>query len=443
MATETQHLRVIELRAENLKRLKVVQLKPGNANVIEVTGRNSQGKSSVIDAIWVALQGAAMLKDIPNPVRNGADKATVYLDLGDYIVERTIERDKTPKLKVSARIGDVTTNISSPQTLLDSLLSDLCIDPTDFMRQAPKDQLTTFLGIVDTENFLLTAETKRKAVFDRRRDVGRDRDRVKGALDSMERPELPAEPIDKAAALDELDRAQAHNAKIDGHKKNIERAENLRDTERAKIERLREEIAVCERTIATCDEQSQRNAEALAALTPIDVAATRQKIEQADREQALTRQAQDYDRMQHEFNGLDGAYNALTAALEEIDASKGTWLAEKKLPVPGIAFDVANNQVLYNGVPLKQCSSSEQLRVSLMIAMAQAPKLRVIRIKDGNCLDSESMAVVEEMAGANDFQLWVERVDESGEIGVVIEDGEIKTVNADEVEPAEAETVAK
>ena len=33
------------------------------------------------------------------------------------------------------------------------------------------------------------------------------------------------------------------------------------------------------------------------------------------------------------------------------------------------------------------------------------------------------------MAGDNNFQIWLESVDETGEIGIVIEAGEVKTNN--------------
>ena len=55
------------------------------------------------------------------------------------------------------------------------------------------------------------------------------------------------------------------------------------------------------------------------------------------------------------------------------------------------------------------------------------PKLRVIRITDGSLLDTENMALIEKMATEADFQIWIERVDESGTAGVVIEDGQVKS----------------
>ena len=66
--------------------------------------------------------------------------------------------------------------------------------------------------------------------------------------------------------------------------------------------------------------------------------------------------------------------------------------------------------VTYNGVPFSQASSAEQIRVSLAMAMALNPKLRVVRILDGSLLDADSMRQVAEMATAADYQVWVERV---------------------------------
>lgn len=55
--------------------------------------------------------------------------------------------------------------------------------------------------------------------------------------------------------------------------------------------------------------------------------------------------------------------------------------------------------------------------------MAANPDLRVIQIREGSLLDRESLDVIAELAGANDYQVWLECVDETGNLGVVIEDG--------------------
>jgi hypothetical protein len=51
-------------------------------------------------------------------------------------------------------------------------------------------------------------------------------------------------------------------------------------------------------------------------------------------------------------------------------------------------------------------------------------------IRDGSLLDSKRMDALEQIVQDQDFQLWVERVDESGKVGIVIEDGQVKTDGA-------------
>jgi hypothetical protein len=94
--------------------------------------------------------------------------------------------------------------------------------------------------------------------------------------------------------------------------------------------------------------------------------------------------------------------------------------------------------VNYNGLPFEQGSDAEQLRVSISIAMASNPKLRVIRIRDGSLLDENGLKLVAELAHEKDYQIWIERVDTTGSIGIVMEDGEVTARKPEE----EAEVLA-
>ncbi len=57
--------------------------------------------------------------------------------------------------------------------------------------------------------------------------------------------------------------------------------------------------------------------------------------------------------------------------------------------------------------------------------MAANPKLRVLRIKDGSLLDEGNLALIGAMAEAGDYQVWIERVEESGTVGVVMHEGTV------------------
>jgi len=44
-------MKIISLVAENVKKLVAVEIKP-DGNLVEITGKNGQGKTSVLDSIW-------------------------------------------------------------------------------------------------------------------------------------------------------------------------------------------------------------------------------------------------------------------------------------------------------------------------------------------------------------------------------------------------------
>ena len=89
----------------------------------------------------------------------------------------------------------------------------------------------------------------------------------------------------------------------------------------------------------------------------------------------------------------------------------------------GLGFDESG--VTYQGVPFSQASSAEQIRISLAMAMALNPRLRVIRILDGSLLDEDSMTAIRDQVAERDFQVWIERVADPAESAVVIEDGQV------------------
>jgi DNA polymerase III epsilon subunit-like protein len=53
-------MKIVKLTAENVKRLRAVEITPDDTVQI-VTGRNAQGKTSVLDAIWLALCGGPVV----------------------------------------------------------------------------------------------------------------------------------------------------------------------------------------------------------------------------------------------------------------------------------------------------------------------------------------------------------------------------------------------
>ena len=129
---------------------------------------------------------------------------------------------------------------------------------------------------------------------------------------------------------------------------------------------------------------------------------------------------------------LRAKFTELTKSIDDVDARKAALLAGVTFPVAGLSVD--GDAVTFNGIPLEQASSAEQLRVGLAVAAALNPKLRIVLVRDGSLLDAASLAIVAEWADANKMQVWLERVaDPKDGVGVVIEDGMVKSIDGVEL----------
>ena len=409
-------LRVVKLSAENYKRLSAVEITPDlDAATVTIAGRNAQGKSSVLDAIWAALSNTAAARGTTTtrPIRDGEKTARVTVDLGDIIVTRKWEGDKNTLVVESADGA----RFPSPQKMLDDLIGRLSFDPLAFASLPAKAQQAELLNLVELPFNPVELAAKRKGLFDQRADIGREGKQLKGQLDGYPQPaaDLPETELSVSQLVSELRAAQGQEQ---------ERADAERGAERAA-----RVIAEAEETLKIARHDLELAQERLTGLPEMrDLAASLSAIEtQIDNAESINnsvRTEAERKRIEEKSNAKRVEYKSLTSQLEQLDKSKSEALSNAKFPVDGLGFD--DDGVTYNGVPFAQASSAERLRVSVAMAMALNPKIRVIRIADGSLLDSENLAVIEAMAAEQGFQVWIEVVDETGTIGVVIEDGAVK-----------------
>lgn len=249
-------MRVINLRAENIKRLVAVDITP-DSNTVVISGRNGHGKTSVLDAIWFALGGGKAQADTPRPIRDGEDHAEVRLDLGDLYIVRKWKGEKST-LHVTAADG---AKYSSPQTMLDGLIGRLSFDPLAFAQAPPKEQLATLLDLVDLPFDIGEVDAKRAGVFDRRTDVNREVKQLQARLDAMPRVDgvLPATEISAAQVLAEMRDAQALVGQHD-------EAQRRRAALEAEVDRLAEALEKAEQDLRA----AQQLVEALGDLPDVD-----------------------------------------------------------------------------------------------------------------------------------------------------------------------------
>jgi DNA repair exonuclease SbcCD ATPase subunit len=414
-------MKILQLTAQNVKRLTVVEIKP-DGNLVQITGRNGQGKTSVLDSIWWALAGADNIQ--AQPIRKGESKARIELTLGDGKTTMIVERRFTEKgSTVSVKTADGA-KYGSPQKLLDELLGKLTFDPLNFMRQKPADQVDVLRRMVPLDVNVEELDRERSALFERRTAVNRRASDLTARAGALRVPDdAPVEEIDTAPLLDRLTSADRHNALIRTH-------ENTITQTRAEIAGIAGEIADLERQLSRKRAQLDAGEAQLNHLlqvqmpAPIDAQAVRAELQHAEAVNVRARQRRERDQLLVQAKAEAERADGLTQRMADLDEQKRAAIACAPMPVPGLGF--GDDVVTFNGLPLDQASDAEQLKVSTAIAAALNPKLRVIRIRDGSLLDDTAMQWLAGFADERDFQIWVERVDGSGTVGVVMEDGHVR-----------------
>lgn len=407
-------MKIVGLEVSNIKRVNLVHVKP-DGNTVIIAGANEQGKSSLLDAIEMAIGGGVMPT---KPVRDGENEGSVKIDLGDIIVYKTFSSDGRCALRVTAKDG---TAMRSPQKVMDGFVGKLTFDPLVFSRQKPVEQLATLKSLVGIDFTKLDQD--RQKIYGERTSVNRERNSAIANRDKCVRhPDAPAEETSAQALLDELRAINEHN-------KEAQRREDALAGVRTAQRGVLKEIADLEAKLAAKRAESEALAaqelEATAALMERkDDAAIAQRISKIDEVNGAVRENARWKELDGQASLLTRKSDALTKAIEKIDAEKVRAVQDANLPIPGLAL--GDGYVELDGIPFDQCSSAKKLRTSIAMGIALNPKLRVMLIRDGAFLDEGSMKLVAEMADEHDMQVWIERVGDDKNATVIIEDGMAK-----------------
>ena len=399
MQEDSMHIK--QLTIENFLRISVVDITP-DGNVIYITGHNGEGKTSVLNAIWVALSNPRF-SEIPKPVKEGEEKAIITLDLNKYLITRTFteKEDGTTKtvLKVEGAEG---AQFLSPQKLLDTMIGALTFDPLEFIGMKGKDQVEMLLKLAGGEIDIEAMDVARQNAYDQRTAVNQSVKTLSAARG--EEPENIV-PIDLSKVQKDMEVSTQLNHDIEAQSK---RAQFLTGEIAERQERLD--------NVNSWIEKAKPN---LAKYKPYDEL----KAELADgiENNQKVGDWEKWNQAGEDIVTYSDKANEYTNQINDIDAKKKEAIEAIEFPYPGLSF--GESGVVFNGFPLKQASKAEQIRVSMAVAMALNPKLRVLRIEDGSLLDEDNLKLINELAEEKDYQVWIERVKSAGEVGILIEDG--------------------
>ena len=396
-------LKLIKLEAENIKRLKAIEITP-KGHMICIGGKNASGKTSCLDSIEYALGGKNTICE--RPLRDGTRKGIIKCDFDRFQVERTFT-NKGTQLKITTKDGE---EYPSPQKMLDRLMGTLSFDPLAFTKMNSKLQLETLrkmTGLNFSEN-----ETQRKKYFESRTDTNRSLKDYDSQLEAYK--DLPKEPekVNITELLNEHTIVQRKNAYFsDSQEKLADIVDDIEEQE-GELKRLKTSKLAIETELKE--------------LKLIDIKELEERINSSEKTNSLYEKHQQKKTLLKKTTELRISSEELTTMIKSLDTEKTKMLTEAEMPIDGLGFD--EEGVTYKNIPFEQCSGAEQLRISVAMGLALNPTLKILLIRDGSLLDDESYEMIAKMAQENNAQIWIEQVGENKRCQIIIDDGEIKGI---------------
>lgn len=421
-----------KLTIENVKRIKAVEITP-DGNLVRITGKNANGKSSILDSISMLFCGKKLIPE--RPVRDGEETAKIEAESGDYVITRHWTSPDKSYLTLKNKDG---AKFSNAQSILDGLVNDLSFDPIHFSLSKPQERVEKLREITGID--LSDIERRHNNAYALRRDFGRDLKKQESYVTSLELQKVSEEDeitlesleedlriheeeIDKIKAIE--DHEKVRNQKITQNESKIDGIEKANERIEQKIRELQSEIdencAMKELCLSEIENlclqvkvvPDREAVETEARNAVIKIAEFKAK----DRERRMIKQAMS------ELESITKKYNEQDEILKKLSYEKEQLFKKCKMPIDGLDFGPSD--VEFNGMPFSQLSTSEQIRISMSIAIAKNPKLKVIVINNGSLLDEDALREVEAIARKHEFQVWIEEVASSKEEGCVyIQDGE-------------------
>lgn len=411
----TSH-KIISLEISNVKRIKTLFLKP-DGNTVIIGGKNDSGKSSTLDSIWYALGGGKAIPD--KPLRKGAKKGHVRIDLGELEVERRFT-EAGSVLAVKYKDGR---DAKSPQAVLDTLCGKLTFDPLAFSRLKAAEQMAVVRDLCGLDFTALDQEAEN--AYGARTSANREAKQLAAELGGLDfHDDAPKAETSMTELVAELEKATAANAGNDNRRGAVASCKTRLDAAQDRVNELRRQFDKAVEIEAECAREYREAMAEANDLIDVPTDPIKLRMQTVEATNSKVRANAKYAEVETKLAAVKARSEGLTERLDAIEDEKAALVAAAELPIEGLGF--ALDGLTFKGLPFEQASSAQRIAISAAMGMALSPDLRIMLIHDGSLLDADSLAALETMAQAQDYQIWIERVGGGAECAVILEDGAAK-----------------
>ena len=381
-------MKITRLEVQDFKRLFAVDITP-TGSVIILGGENKAGKTSTLDSIESGLRGK---RSFPGkPIREGADKATIRITLTpaeDDELERALVATRViteSRQYFEVKYEDGSIPAGTPQAIMDDLLGEVAFEFMEFLNLKPKAQLNLLKKIVGLD--FTEIDAKRERIYNDRRDLNRDIERIKGSIALLDvPPDTPDNPVDVDGLMNEAKQARLLNADNESRRRAlvvvkdswVETAGKI-DKKNAELKAIKADLLVLRDELEVIRVNGEVMDKEVKELYDVDLEPIDIQIRNSNDINIDVRKKQDKVVYQEELNDLTQQSKDITTEIKAIDDKKASDIAAAPFPVPGLGF--GDGVVMFNNFPLDQASNMEQIEVGIGIGASLHPKLAVMLIR--------------------------------------------------------------
>ena len=431
-------MRIAELKLENVKRVKAVEIMPAKSGLTVIGGKNGQGKTSILDAIAWALGGESYRPT--SAQREGSvipPRLHVVLDNG-IIVDRA---GKNSALKVTDPSGKL-----AGQRLLDEFVEKLALDLPKFMASSSKEKARTLLRIIGMEDDVKRLDDQEQQLYNRRHALGQIADQKKKYAQELQSfPGVPEAPVSAGELIERQQAILLRNAENQKKRDNVQFLVQQHGLLTQRIESLSDQITALIKQKKEAEEAFRQNEQDLetakldaSRLQDESTAELEESIRQVDEINRKVRANLDKEKAVEDADAMTRDYDAMTAQIEAVREERAKLLQNAALPLPGLT--VENGELLFRGKAWDCMSSAEQLRVSVAIVRAINPKCGFVLIDKTEAMDTDTLREFGEWLTQEGLQAIATRVSTGGECEIIIEDGTVAETSSGNQTAAPAAT---
>ncbi len=393
---------------KNLKNVKFADIE-FSRYINKISWQNWSWKSTIIDAIrtailWITYHWRWISAE--KLITQWKEECEINIKIWDEKKTIHVRRKINQKWNNYLECVDSDAN-KLTQWDLTALCSQFTIDPLEFTRKNAKEQFE-FIKKVTWCN---TEDIDEKIQY-----YMETRKQSNAVLKSMQSSiwlmwdVVEVEAVDVSDLTQELQRRNEYNEWIRSKGTQIQASKQ----ELMWLEERKKRLLLELEWIETQIERANNHINLLSSWfssTMLDTEEIMQKLWKAD---AINKSANEYKRytsLKDEAEKQKAICDQEDQMIEKLREEKKNMIKSSKMPIDDMEFS-ETDWVIINWIPFNQYSTAQQLIMATKIASFTNPSLKVIVIKDWSLLDNDSLVEIEKFAEENDYQIYIELVNE-------------------------------